>query len=118
MPETLLAFKTMTTARHISAEQQLTMFDQRHLRGQVIALKNFHMITMITEADVIRPSISAGAKQPESIHGRPLEVDSLAIAIRRCESIDARERLRFQILVRQNAVRSESSPQVSALLRQ
>ena len=85
MPETLLAFKAMTTARHISAKQQLTMFDQWHLRGQVIALENFHMITMITEADVIRPSISAGAKQPESVHGKPLEGNSLAIAITRCE---------------------------------
>ena len=73
------------------------------------------MITMITEADVIRPSISAGAKQPESVHGRPLEGDSLAIAI--TVRIKASEHLRFQILVRQSAVRSDSSPQVSALLK-
>ena len=85
MPKTLLPLKTMPTTRHICAEQKLTMLNQWHLRRQVIALEYLHMITMITEADVIRPSISAGAKQPESVHGRPLEVDSLAIAITRCE---------------------------------
>ena len=85
MPKALLTLKAMTTARYIRAKQQLTMFDQWHLRGQVIALQNLHMIPVITEANVIRPSISAGAKQPESVHGRPLEDDSLAIAISRCE---------------------------------
>ena len=85
MTKPLLPLKTMPTTRHISAEQKLTMLDQWHLRRQVIALQDLHMITMITEADVIRPSISAGAKQPESVHGRTLEEDSLAIAITRCE---------------------------------
>ena len=85
MPKTLLPLKAIPTTRHISAEEKLTMLNQWHLWGQVIALQNFHMITMITEADVIRPSISAGAKQPESVHGKPLEGNSLAIAITRCE---------------------------------
>ena len=73
MTEPMLTFKTVPETGHIGAEQNLAMLDQRHLRRQMISLQNLHMITVITETDVIRPTVFTGTEQPDSVHSSPLQ---------------------------------------------
>ena len=72
MPKPLLTFETTTATRHIRAEKNLPVLDQRHLRGKVISLQDFHMIAMITEANIISSPVLTGTEQPERVHVRPL----------------------------------------------
>ena len=72
MAESLLSLKTIAKTWDLGAEQNLTVLDQRHLRRQVITLEDFNMVPVITETNVIRPSIITGSDQPEGVHSRPL----------------------------------------------
>ena len=69
----MLTFKTEPETGHIGAQQNLTMLDQGHLRGLMISLQDLHMITVITETDVIRPTVITGTEQPDSVHSSPLQ---------------------------------------------
>ena len=73
MTKTVLTFKTVPKTGYIGTEQNLAMFDQRHLRRQMVSLQNFNMIPVITETDVIRPTIITGTEQPDSVHSSPLQ---------------------------------------------
>ena len=73
MTKSVLTFKTVPETGHIGAQQNLSMLDQGHLRRQMVSLKHFNMITMITETDIIRPAVITGTEQPDSVHSSPLQ---------------------------------------------
>lgn len=54
----------------LNRTQRQARFDQRHLRGKVVTLKDLDFALSRTETDVINPAVITGTVQPDGVHHR------------------------------------------------
>ncbi|EAU73922.1 peptide chain release factor 3 [Synechococcus sp. RS9916] len=70
MPVTETVLEVITPMSRLSRTQRQARFDQRHLRGEVVTLKDLDFPLSRAETDVINPAVITGTVQPDGVHHR------------------------------------------------
>lgn len=70
MPVTQTVLEMITAVTRLSRSQRQPRFDQRHLGGEVVTLKDLDITLPRAETDVINPAVITGTVQPDGVHHR------------------------------------------------